>query len=115
MRVITASTSEQQEYVRSLMEEIYNRILPEYFSKGYIAKLKNFQLMDIPSLQELSLTEIFEVTTALQTIMSILDTHLQRGAEIKEYEDTFQKNIRMLDGYHINFPFNLRDFCDESS
>ncbi|SDL68532.1 DUF5365 family protein [Sediminibacillus halophilus] len=110
MKVITASTSEQQEYALSLMKEIYDRILPEYFSEGYIAKLKSFQLMDIPSLQELSLAEIFEVTTALQTITSILDTHLQQGTGIGEYEDTFQKNIRILGSYHINFPFTLRDF-----
>ncbi|WP_053219474.1 DUF5365 family protein [Virgibacillus senegalensis] len=110
MKVITASTPEQQEYAHSLLGELYNQIVPKYFSAGYIAELKNFQLMEIPSLAELSLKEIFEVTTALQTIISILNSPIQQGMEIEKYEDIFQKNVRILSDYEINFPFKLSDF-----
>ncbi|MDL4839712.1 DUF5365 family protein [Aquibacillus rhizosphaerae] len=110
MRVITASTPEQQHYVKSLIEELYVTVFPYFFSDNYIKKLKNFELMQAPNLEELSLTEIMEVTAAFQTITTILKQLGNSDQIIHEYEDIFSKNTKILSKYNIDFPFQLIDF-----
>ncbi|SDJ68577.1 DUF5365 family protein [Sediminibacillus albus] len=112
MKVITASTPEQHQYVRNLVEDLYNRVFPEYFSGQYIAELKAFELMDPPFIEDLSMMEILEVTTAIQAITSILDTYAQyrEPASIKKYQCIFEKNTQILGKHNVNFPFRLHDF-----
>ncbi|MCT2535046.1 YhcU family protein [Aquibacillus koreensis] len=110
MKVVTASTPEQHDYVKCLMKELYENIFPIYFSNAYIQKLKNFELMTIPNMEELNLNEIMEVTASLQTIATILKQFGTTNEMLEEYEQVFSKNTIILTKYGIDFPFQLTDF-----
>lgn len=110
MKVITASTPEQQNYVSDLIEKLYENIFPYFFSNDYIRELKDFKLMQVPNLEDLSLTEIMEVTAAIQTITTILDQLAKSNQKLDEYSEAFNKNAVILSKYHIDFPFKLVDF-----
>ncbi|WP_407272787.1 DUF5365 family protein [Radiobacillus sp. PE A8.2] len=110
MKVITASTPDQQAYVKELIENLYSRIFPCFFTTTYISELKDFELMRVPNLSELSLHEIMEVTAAIQTISTILETIAQTEEELESYNSVFKKSTAILNNYHIDFPFQLLDF-----
>ncbi|MBM7569889.1 DUF5365 family protein [Aquibacillus albus] len=114
MKIITASTPEQQTYVKELIQKLYETIFPYFFSQAYIKKLKEFNLMEIPNLKDLSLIEIMEVTAAIQTISSILEELAKSNKQMDEYKNAFRKNAAILSKYHIDFPFELVDFQTDS-
>ncbi|WP_186577742.1 DUF5365 family protein [Aquibacillus kalidii] len=111
MKVVTASTPEQQYYVKELIEKLYDSIFPYFFTKEYIQELKRFNLMHVPNLEDLDLTEIMEVTAAVQTITTILEQSVQTTDNLSGYEQAFNKNATILSKYEIDFPFQLNDFC----
>ncbi|MDC3415316.1 DUF5365 family protein [Aquibacillus salsiterrae] len=110
MKVVTASTPEQQLYVKELINKLYETIFPAFFSEEYITKLKEFNLMDVPNLKELNLIEIMEVTAAIQTISTILEELSKSEEEMDGYAGAFHKNASILSKYQIDFPFQLVDF-----
>ncbi|WP_138417077.1 DUF5365 family protein [Aquibacillus sediminis] len=113
MKVITASTSEQHKYVNELIDYLYEKIFPCFFSLEYIQKLKEFELLTVPNLHDLSLVEIMEVTAAIQTITTILEELTKSNQSLIEYQTAFNKNVAILRKYEINFPFQLSDFSGE--
>ncbi|MRH42470.1 hypothetical protein GH741_07205 [Aquibacillus halophilus] len=111
MKVITASTPEQHEYVQELIEDLYDEIFPCYFTSDYIQELKNFNLMKMPpDVKELSLAEIMEVTAAIQTISTILKEKANTEKQLNDYKHAFNRNASILSKYQIDFPFQLADF-----
>ncbi|WP_226034748.1 DUF5365 family protein [Aquibacillus saliphilus] len=112
MKVVIASSPQQQEYVQELLGDLYNNIFPYYFTQDYIKRLIDFNLMEIPDIKELSLVEIMEVTAAIQTISSILKEMVETNKPLDDYNYAFNKNAEILSKYQIDFPFQLVDFQD---
>lgn len=114
MRVITASTPEQHQYIKELILHLQTVSYPKYFTKSYIEELVAFNLLTSPTnLEDLSMTAVLEITAALQTVSTVLETI--NPTEIKDYEQVFNQNIDTLKKYEINVPFYLRDLFFKDS
>jgi len=109
MKVVTASTPEQQSYVRSLLDHFHRSILPSFFSKSYVDDLKTFGVLDQVELEDYSLQEIMEVTAALQTVQHILECVMEHG-EYPHLAQRFQHNQEILERHQFYFPFRFQDF-----
>ncbi|KGP71190.1 DUF5365 family protein [Pontibacillus yanchengensis] len=109
MKIVTASTPEQQEYVRSTVRYFYNNLFPCFFSSSYINDLHNLEVLQVTHIEDFTLKEIMEITAALQTLQSILECLID-GAHILEYKQAFQNNQRILEKHFIHFPFRCEDF-----
>ncbi|MYL32829.1 hypothetical protein GLW08_00155 [Pontibacillus yanchengensis] len=109
MKIVTASTPEQQDYVQTTVRYIYNNLLPSFFSSSYIKDLHNLDVLQIRNIEEYSLKEIMEITAALQTIQSILECLVNDGHPI-DYKHKFKNNQRILEKHFIHFPFQCEDF-----
>ncbi|QDP40397.1 DUF5365 family protein [Radiobacillus deserti] len=110
MKVVTASTPEQQSYMKEQLEDLYDRVFPCFFPISYIKQLKEFKLLQPARLEELTMVEILEVIAAVQTISTILETLHKNQTAIEVYEEAFHKNASILNKYDIDFPFELEDF-----
>ncbi|UFU01241.1 YhcU family protein [Radiobacillus kanasensis] len=110
MKVVTASTPEQQLYMKEQLQDLYDRVFPCFFSMSYIQQLKEFKLLQPAKLEDLTMVEILEVIAAVQTISTILETLHDNQAAIEVYEEAFRKNASILNKYEIDFPFELEDF-----
>lgn len=110
MKVVTASTPEQQSYAQDLIDDIYNRLFPFYFTKSYIEELKHFGLLELPDIENLNLMEIMKLTAAGQTIAAILEAVAQGEKELEDYEEAFNRSAAILQECDIDFPFQLKDF-----
>ncbi|QHE52444.1 DUF5365 family protein [Pontibacillus sp. HMF3514] len=109
MKVVTASTPEQQSYVRSLLDHFHRSILPSFFSESYVDDLKTFGVLCQEDLDEYTLQEIMEVTAALQTIQHILECLLENDAS-PQLARKFDRNQKIIEGHQIYFPFCFQDF-----
>jgi len=109
MKVVTASTPEQQSYVRSLLDHFHRSILPSFFSESYVEDLKAFGVLNQVELEEYSLQEIMEVTVALQTLQHILECVLEYG-KYPQLARKFQRNQEILERHQFYFPFRFQDF-----
>jgi len=111
MKVVTASTPEQQSYVRSLLDYFHEKVLPSFFSESYVHDLKMFGVLNHADLDEYSLNEILEVTAALQTLQHILEC-VQEKDESPHLARKFRKNQEILERHRLYFPFRYQDFAE---
>lgn len=109
MKVVTASTPEQQSYVRSLLDYFYSSVLPRFFSDTYVKDLKTFGVLCKSDLEEYSLQDIMEVTAALQTLQHLLECIIEKDHS-NQMAQKFQRNQAILERHQIYFPFRLQDF-----
>jgi hypothetical protein len=110
MKVITASTPEQHQYIKDQIKHLFDSVFPVFFTKEYTASLKQFKILDDSNLHELNLQEIMEVTAAVQAITTILENKIKDDTETSAYESLFNKNMNILNNYKIDCPFSYRDF-----
>ncbi|WP_071396071.1 YhcU family protein [Bacillus tuaregi] len=111
MKVVFASTPDQQEKIMELIRQLYSDVFPNYFSDDEIAKFERLNVLHISSSQfeQLdTLKDAFQVITSLQTLISILES--ERLDE--QYIETYYKNISILEQYGLYFPFEFQQFVD---
>lgn len=112
MKVITASTPEQQEHVESILTYFQNTILPSFFSISYVNDLLEFGVLNADHLDEYTLKDIMEVTAALQTLQILLEDALEKKHQ-RNYENQFERNQRIIESHGISFPFSYSDFVEK--
>ncbi|KAA9031612.1 YhcU family protein [Niallia endozanthoxylica] len=111
MKVVFASTPDQQEKIMELIRQLYSDVFPNYFSDDEIAKFERLNVLHISSSQfeKLdTLKDAFQVITSLQTLISILESE----SLDEQYIETYYKNISILEQYGLNFPFEFQQFVD---
>lgn len=109
MKIITASTPEQQEYVMHMTNHLYQNIFPYFFNKDHMASLHHSGVMNAQGIEEYSLQDILEVTAALQTIEAVLECLLEGNDEL-HHAERFEENRRILEKRNWYFPFYYTDF-----
>lgn len=109
MKIIIASTEEQEEKIKELVQCFYEEVFPYYFSDQEIHMFRELQILHITSRHLETLGDAFKIITSLQTILSIL----QSDKDLEEYEDLFQKNVIILNELQVFFPFDLDQFLEE--
>ncbi|MBP2242205.1 hypothetical protein J2Z40_002778 [Cytobacillus eiseniae] len=109
MKIVFASTPEQEEEIKVLIEKIYSTIFPNYFPDE---EIKGFVELDVLHTTSRhfedfgTLKEASQVIVSLQTIIAILDSSNLN----EKYEQTFNKNVDILQQFGLSFPFQFENF-----
>lgn len=111
MKIVFASTPGQEEEISELVRYMYTHVFPNYFTDQEIKQFERLQILHTTKqkFEEFStLRDAFGVMTALQTIVSILDTSIID----EEHAHLFKKNVATLKKYGLFFPFGLQEFIE---
>lgn len=112
MSILMSSTIEQEEKIKTLCSYLSKQVFPRYIQSDLIEKIeaeKLFSLDDKQLEQVESLHDASCVITALNTIISILET----SSLSTQYEALFTESIHTLQSYQISFPFPLSFFIEQ--
>ncbi|MBY0123143.1 YhcU family protein [Bacillus sp. S/N-304-OC-R1] len=112
MKVVFASTPEQEQKIQELIQKIYSKVFPLYFFDEEIKEFERKQVLHTTTRHIEyfgTLKEAYQVIASLQTIIAILElSHLDL-----KYEGLFEKNVYTLHDYGLTFPFSFRHFCKD--
>ncbi|OES43994.1 DUF5365 family protein [Domibacillus iocasae] len=108
MSMLMSSTIEQEEKIKSLCSYLSKQVFPRYIQEEFVEVEKLFSI-DGKTLEYVeSLDDASRVITALNTIISILET----SSISSGYEALFTESIHTLQSYQIAFPFPLSFFTE---
>lgn len=110
MKVVFASTPEQENKIMELVDSIYSKVFPRYFPDEDIKEFERLQVLHTTTRHFEyfgTLKEAYQVIVSLQTIISILESNNLE----EKYEFIFDKNVRTLQEYGLFFPFEYSHFC----
>lgn len=115
MKVIIASTSEQEEKIVALVNRLKKDLLPRFFGRKELEKMYESGILDITEEhfeQFGNLRDAFQVITSLQTIAAILETKNPDRLPMT-YQEMFEKNTMILQEFGIQFPFFFSHFTNK--
>lgn len=111
MKIVTASTPEQENYIQELVNYIYTGVFPYYFSDSYIKELEDLHVLK-PKNDDLyngTLKEAFQLISGMQALICVIES--VRTEELNDYHrEIFNKNIMILKEYGYKFPFTIDHF-----
>ncbi len=111
MKIVTASTPEQESFIQELVSYMYTEVFPYYFSDKYINELEALNVL-IPEEQGLyngTLKEAFQLISSLQSLIAVIETI--KTEEIGEnHREIFEKNTTILEEYGYKFPLTIDHF-----
>ncbi|MFB6469277.1 YhcU family protein [Cytobacillus sp. Hz8] len=111
MKVVYASTPDQENKVKELIQEYYTSIFPLYFSDEDIKEFERLKVLQTSTRHFEyfgTLKEAFQVIASLETIKYILLS----CDEKEKYEVIFYRNIEILNDFGLSFPFEFHQFLD---
>ncbi|WP_050182256.1 DUF5365 family protein [Domibacillus robiginosus] len=111
MSILMSSTIEQEEKIKTLCSYLSSQVFPRYIHSELVEMLEEENLFSIDDKQleyVESLHDASRVITALNTIISILET----SSLSTQYEALFTESIHILQSYQIVFPFPLSFFIE---
>ncbi|MDQ0273628.1 DUF5365 family protein [Cytobacillus purgationiresistens] len=111
MKVVFASTAEQEQQIGELVERMYSDIFPLYFSDDAIKEFEGLNVLKTTQEYFGTLKEAYQVMSGLQTILLILE---EEKLKI-EHETIFNRNVQILDEFKISFPFTFDHFYGDQS
>jgi hypothetical protein len=111
VKVVFASTPDQEEKIKELIQYFYTDIFPLYFSDEEIMGFKQLNVLhtSASTFEDCgTLKDAYQVITCLQTLCHILErNHLD-----SKYDSLFQKNVDTLTDFGLSFPFRYGNFMD---
>ncbi|WP_078549338.1 DUF5365 family protein [Litchfieldia alkalitelluris] len=112
MKVVYASTPEQENYIEELIQYIYSEIFPLHFSDEYIIKMEAVNVLS-PKEDEVhyngTMKEAFQLISSLQALIAVMESAQTENIE-RTHQDIFCKNVTILNEYGYSFPFTLDQF-----
>lgn len=111
MKIVYASTPDQEEMIKELVETFYRDIFPLYYTDNDIKKFERLQVLHTSTRHFEyfgTLKEAYQVITSLQTLISILQSQEPQP----KYKSLFQNNAAILKDYGLFFPFDYEQFLD---
>lgn len=117
MKIVMASTKEQEELINELIQHLFSHVFPLYFNEADIEKFKELHVLNLTDRNREkfgTLRDSFRVIASLQTITSILETSQLSNLE-ERYASMFEENCRILQQYGIGFPFLFSNFSEIKS
>ncbi|MFO1442709.1 YhcU family protein [Bacillus sp. Bva_UNVM-123] len=109
MKVVYASTPDQEQKIKELVRNFYSNIFPLYFPD---VKIKEFEQLRVLHISERNfklfstLKEAYQVIVSLETISAILEADIFED----RYESIFNKNVGILQNLGLFFPFEMSCF-----
>ncbi|EIJ82013.1 hypothetical protein PB1_03710 [Bacillus methanolicus PB1] len=114
MKVVYASTPDQEQKIKELVDYFYSNVFPLYFSDEDIKEFKLQKVLHTSTRHFEyfgTLKEAYQVIASLQTLISILETSQNK----EKYYSLFMKNASMLEEFDIYFPFTFSQFSEVRS
>jgi hypothetical protein len=107
VKIVFASTPDQEEKINELIKRFYRDIFPLYFSDKDIKKFEERNVLNNETAQlDGTLKEAYYLIASLQTLLSILESsHLTYA-----HQGLFEKNVETLNEYGFYFPFSYNQF-----
>lgn len=114
VKIVFGSTEEQETTIDQLLVYLRYSILPSYMTEEELASYDSMGLLQFDNQRNLyngTLKEAFQVMTALQTVISIIENEKKFEADAYiTYEDKFNYNAELLNYFGLFFPFHLHYF-----
>lgn len=107
VKVVFASTPDQEEKIKGLIKTFYQDIFPLYYSDHDIREFEEINVLQ-QCAQYGTLKEAYQVITSLQTLISILESN----ELLPKYKSIFQTNTEILKDYGMFFPFDYEQFLE---
>ncbi|VXB21651.1 conserved hypothetical protein [Bacillus sp. 349Y] len=111
MKILIASTPEQEEKIQELIEYMYCTVFPDYFTDDEIRQMDDLKVLHthVHEVEYVGmLKEAFQIISSLQTLIAIIET----GSEEKVYREMFAHNAGIIRGFGISFPFSFDQFSE---
>jgi hypothetical protein len=112
MKIVTASTPEQENFITELVKYMYTEVFPYYFTDSYIKELEDLHVLkpNDDALYNGTLKEAFQLISGMQALICVIES--VRTEELNEHHrEIFDKNTAILEEYGYKFPFNIDHFC----
>ncbi len=114
VKVLLASTHEQEEKIQELIKYMYCTIFPDYFTDEEIMQFEEMQVLHTTTRNFEyfgTLKEAFQVISCLQTLISVAESESKEEV----YEEMFYHNAQILQGFGLFFPLSFDQFREESN
>ncbi|WP_456271997.1 DUF5365 family protein [Bacillus sp. AK031] len=109
MKILLASTEEQEDTIQELIKYIYCTIFPRYFTDDEIEEFENLEVLHTDTEHTNyngTLKEAFQVISSLQTLISLIEADTTES----DYEEMYEHNLCILKSFNLFFPFELDHF-----
>lgn len=117
MKIVVASTNEQENHIAELVQQLYADIFPRFFPDEKIMELKKLNVLQPQASDQIynsTLKDAFQIISSLQALIAVLDL-LHDGKHEDEYKDIFERNTQNLNDYGYFFPLTFSQFKDAES
>jgi hypothetical protein len=117
VKVVVASTEEQERHITELVEQIFTEILPRFFPDQEIMNLKGQKVLQPQETDQMyngTLKDAFHIISSLQAIIAVLD-HIDDCKHEQEYQEMFERNSHNLNEYGYFFPLSFSQFKEAES
>ncbi|KPB03154.1 MULTISPECIES: DUF5365 family protein [unclassified Bacillus (in: firmicutes)] len=120
MKVVYASTPEQEDHIGELVQHLLTNILPYYFTDKEIENLAQQlslhtgEVHDTFSDYNGTLKEAFHIISCLQAIIAVIET-IQEEDLLTKHREIFKRNVNMLREFGFSFPFSIDQFVQKPS
>ncbi|MFZ3590797.1 DUF5365 family protein [Bacillus sp. DJP31] len=110
MKIVTASTPEQENFIEELVSYMYTEVFPYYFSDEYIKELEALSVL-IPEqgLYNGTLKEAFQLISGMQALIAVIET-VRTEEVLDNHREIFDKNTSILEEYGYKFPLTIEHF-----
>ncbi|MGN7941376.1 DUF5365 family protein [Metabacillus sp. 22489] len=112
MKVVVASTEEQERHIDELVEQLYTELFPKFFPDGEIHKLKEQNVLkpqDSDQMFNSNLKDAFQIISSLQAVVAVLE-HIEDCKHGQDYQKMFERNCKNLNDYGYYFPMTFSQF-----
>ncbi|WP_223700911.1 DUF5365 family protein [Sutcliffiella deserti] len=115
MKVVYASTPEQEDHIGELVQHLLTNIFPYYFTDKEIEKLENQLSLHTEAVHDTftdyngTLKEAFHIISCLQSIIAVIET-IQHENIISAHREIFKRNVNLLSGFGFSFPYSIDQF-----
>ena len=117
MKIVVASTEEQERHIEELVEQIYKEVLPRFFPDHKIVEWKKQSVLQPKATDQMyngTLKDAFQIISSLQTLIALLD-HIDGCKHEQEYQEMFERNSQNLNEYGYFFPLAFSQFKEAES
>lgn len=114
LKIVYASTPEQEKKINHLVEYFYSKILPKYFTDKQINEFIKMNFLNINDFDNQSdtLKEAYQIIACLETICFLIESE---SLEKEKYQKMFNKNAQILNNLGFSFPFSYENFLETNN
>jgi len=119
VKVVYASTPEQEDHIGELVQHLLTNILPYYFTDKEIENLESQLSLHTGGVHDTftvyngTLKEAFHIISCLQAIIAVIETIQDEGIKLK-HRELYKRNVNMLRDFGFSFPFAIEQFTQQT-